>query len=82
MIYRIGSILLDTSFRELRRGDEQLRTQPRVVDLIFYLLEHRARPHERFVMLHLAGIRAGAHTNPLWMGNRNYFLENIMTLGQ
>lgn len=41
--YRFGPFLLDPAARLLRRRDEVRPTEPRVFDLILYLLENRQR---------------------------------------
>ncbi|MGD8839807.1 MAG: winged helix-turn-helix domain-containing protein [Gammaproteobacteria bacterium] len=43
MIYRFENLLLDADRRELRAGDRLLKLQPRIFDLILYLIRHRDR---------------------------------------
>lgn len=43
MIYSFGLFLLDTANYELRRGQEEITVQPRVFDLIAYLVTNHAR---------------------------------------
>lgn len=43
MRYRFGAFELDASQYELRRGGVPLRVEPRVLDLLFYLIRHRDR---------------------------------------
>ncbi len=43
MIYRSGSCTLDTSRRELRRGDGLVAVEPQVFDVLKYLIEARDR---------------------------------------
>jgi len=43
VIYRFENLLLDVDRRELRAGDRLLKLQPRVFDLIRYLIRHRDR---------------------------------------
>jgi DNA-binding winged helix-turn-helix (wHTH) protein len=43
MIYSFGAFLLDTTNYELRRGQQEISVQPRVFDLIAYLVTNHAR---------------------------------------
>jgi len=43
MIYTFGDLLLDVGARELRRGDEIVRLEPQVFDLLRLLVENRER---------------------------------------
>ena len=43
MIYRFGSYELDTQRRELRCAGQLIAVEPKVFDVLFYLLEHRDR---------------------------------------
>ena len=43
MAYAFGEHRLDVKRRELRRGDELIRLEPQVFDLLTYLVEHRDR---------------------------------------
>jgi DNA-binding winged helix-turn-helix (wHTH) protein/tetratricopeptide (TPR) repeat protein len=42
-LYRFGSFSLDVARRELRSGDEEVELQPRVFDLLVYLVRHSER---------------------------------------
>jgi len=42
--FRLGELVLDGARFELRRGEERLPVQPKVLQLLFYLVEHRERP--------------------------------------
>src|SRR5262245_60384848 len=41
--YFAADYVLDTDFRELRRGDDFVAVEPQVFDLLVYLIEHRER---------------------------------------
>lgn len=41
--YRFGECVLDTATRELYRGDDSVAIEPRVFDLLVYLIENRER---------------------------------------
>ena len=43
VIYRFGGYSIDAERRELRRGDETLEVQPKVLDLVVYLIRERGR---------------------------------------
>ncbi len=43
MFYRFRDFELDQARRVLRRGGEELAVQPKVLDLLIFLLRHRAR---------------------------------------
>ena len=43
MTYVFGEYVLDVERRELRRGDELLKLEPQVFDLLAYLVQHRDR---------------------------------------
>jgi DNA-binding winged helix-turn-helix (wHTH) protein len=43
MTYRIGDIELDPRTREVRQDGRPVPVEPKVLDLILYLLEHRDR---------------------------------------
>jgi DNA-binding winged helix-turn-helix (wHTH) protein/tetratricopeptide (TPR) repeat protein len=42
-LYRFGSFTVDVARRELRRGDDEVEVQPRVFDLLVYLVQHSDR---------------------------------------
>lgn len=42
-VYRFAGYELDLNHRELRRGGVPVTIQPKVLDLIAYLVEHRDR---------------------------------------
>ena len=42
-LYRFGSITVDVARRELRDGDDEVEVQPRVFDLLVYLVRHSER---------------------------------------
>ena len=55
MRYRFSHWTVDADRFELRRGADPVPVQPKALSLLLYLLEHRALPNARFVVLHLAG---------------------------
>ena len=54
-VYRFGDFTLDPASRELHRGGEPVALPPKSFDCLVYLIEHRARPHSREVVLQFIG---------------------------